>query len=145
MEPEVSLPCWQQPATFPYSVQERFKLQTHFLKIHLILTSHQRLDLPSGLLPTGFAIKNLWAFLVSLIRGVCTAYLILLDLLIIIIFSDEYRLRWVSCIVSDYGLDDRGSISGRGKRFFLYPLYPGHLWGPPSLLWNGYRGFFPGG
>jgi hypothetical protein len=40
---------------------------------------------------------------------------------------------------------DRGSIPGRGKRFFLYPLCPDRLWGPPSLLYNGYRGSFPRG
>jgi hypothetical protein len=43
-------------------------------------------------------------------------------------------------IVSDYGLDGLGSIPGRGKGFFLYPLCPDRLWGPPSLLSNGYRG-----
>jgi hypothetical protein len=30
-------------------------------------------------------------------------------------------------IVSDYGLDDRGSIPGRGKGYFLYPLCPDRL------------------
>jgi hypothetical protein len=41
---------------------------------------------------------------------------------------------------------DRGSIPGRGeKRSFLYPLCPDRLWGPASLLYNGYRGPFPGG
>jgi hypothetical protein len=41
---------------------------------------------------------------------------------------------------------DRGSIPGRGKGFFLLPLCPDWLWGPPSLLSNGYRGVpFPGG
>jgi hypothetical protein len=47
--------------------------------------------------------------------------------------------------VSDYGLDDRGSIPGRGKGFFLSPLCPDRLWGPPNLLYNGYRGSFPRG
>jgi len=28
---------------------------------------------------------------------------------------------------------------------FLYPLCPDRLWGPPSLLYNGYGGPFPGG
>jgi hypothetical protein len=48
-------------------------------------------------------------------------------------------------IVFDYGLDDWGSIPGRGKGFFLYPLSPDWLWGPPSLLFLGTRGPFHGG
>jgi hypothetical protein len=39
-------------------------------------------------------------------------------------------------IVSDYGLD---------KGLFLYHLCPDRLWGPPGLLYNGYRGSFPRG
>jgi hypothetical protein len=48
-------------------------------------------------------------------------------------------------IVSDCGLDDWGSIPDRGRRFFFYPLRQDRLWGPPSLLYNGYRGSFPRG
>jgi hypothetical protein len=51
-------------------------------------------------------------------------------------------------IVSDYGLDDRAigvRSAAEVRDFFLYPLCPDRLWGPPSLLYNGYRGSFPRG
>jgi hypothetical protein len=48
-------------------------------------------------------------------------------------------------IETDYGLDFWGSIPGRGKIFFFTPQRPDRLWGPPSLLSNGYRGIFPRG
>jgi hypothetical protein len=47
-------------------------------------------------------------------------------------------------VVSDYMLDEWGSVPGRGKRLFLYPLCPDRLWGPPNLLHNGYRVLSPG-
>jgi hypothetical protein len=51
-------------------------------------------------------------------------------------------------IVSGYGLDHR-AIEVRGpteaRGFFLSPVCPDRLWGPPSLLSNGYRGPFLGG
>jgi hypothetical protein len=43
-------------------------------------------------------------------------------------------------IVTDYGLDDPG-IESRWDEIFPHPDWP---WGPPSLLYNGYR-VFPGG
>jgi hypothetical protein len=51
-------------------------------------------------------------------------------------------------IVSGYGLDDRAievRSPAEAKEFFLYPLCPDRLCGPPSLLCNGYRGSFPRG
>jgi hypothetical protein len=47
--------------------------------------------------------------------------------------------------VSDYGLDDR-AIEVRSQaegRDFSSVLSPERLWGPRSLLYNGYREFFP--
>jgi hypothetical protein len=55
------------------------------------------------------------------------------------------ELRSSVSIVTGYGLDGQGSIPDRGRGFFLYPLRPDRLWGPPSLLYNGYRGLFPQG
>jgi hypothetical protein len=37
----------------------------------------------------------------------------------------------------------QGSNLGTVKRFFSSPEHPDRLWGPPSLLFNGYRGYFP--
>jgi hypothetical protein len=48
-------------------------------------------------------------------------------------------------IATSYRMDARGSISDRGNRFFSTPQHPDRLWGPPSLLFSGYRRFIPQG
>jgi len=39
----------------------------------------------------------------------------------------------------------RGLSPGRGCEFFSSHLHPDWFWEPPSLLSNGYQGFFPWG
>jgi hypothetical protein len=69
-------------------------VQSYHSKIHfIILFTYLRLGLPSGLLPSGFPTNILYAFLVSPIRTTCPAHLI--DLIILIMFGEEYKLSSV--------------------------------------------------
>jgi hypothetical protein len=57
----------------------------------IILSSHIRLGLPSGVLPSDFFTNILYAFNFSPVRATCSFHLILLDLMILIILVAEYK------------------------------------------------------
>jgi hypothetical protein len=76
MEPECSLPHSQELSTCPYPEPDH---PTSTRSI-LIISTHLRLGLPSGLLPSGFPPNNLYVFLLSRIRATWPANLILLNL-----------------------------------------------------------------
>jgi hypothetical protein len=46
---------------------------------------------------------------------------------------------------TSYGLNGRGSIPGKDKRFLSSPEHPDRLWGAPNLFLNGYTRNLPGG
>jgi hypothetical protein len=93
------LPCSQEPSTGPYPEPDQSSSyhQPHLisLKIHfLILSTHLRLGQPSDLFPSGSP-TNIF----SPICASCPAPLNLLDLIILIVLGEEYKL-WGSSLCS---------------------------------------------
>jgi hypothetical protein len=92
MEPESLLPLLQVPATclsWASSIQFIHPHPTSWRSI-LILSSHLRLCLSSGLYPLGVPTKSLYTPLPSPIQVTCSAHLILLDFITRTIVGEQY-------------------------------------------------------
>ena len=122
MEPEGSLTALTSARHLSLSwaspIQSTYPHPTSWRSI-LLLYTHLRLGLPSGLFPSGFPTKTLYTPLSSPIRATCPAHLIL-------------------TIYNMWSFRDRFPLRTR------YSARPDRPWGPLSLLQNGYR-FFPVG
>jgi hypothetical protein len=116
MEPEVASPCLQEPISYLCTEPDESKPQSQILRSTLILSSLLHIGLMSGVLHSGFGSKIVYTFLISLVYPTVNAYLVLLDLIILIIFGERCIL-WSSSLCN-----------------FLQPPVTSSLFGPNILI-----------
>jgi hypothetical protein len=92
MEPEGSSPCSQEPSPLVPTLSQidPVHIIPSYLRYILILSTHLRLGLPSGLFPYGFSTEILYAFFLPM-RATFPDRLSL-DLITLIILGEEYKL-----------------------------------------------------
>jgi hypothetical protein len=72
------------------------------------------------------------------ISSLTTGWICCLQLLLVLNSAVILSRDGSIIITTGNGMDGRGSVPGRAKKLFSTPQCPDRLWGPPSLLHNGY-------